>query len=153
MYTKGSLMLNTFRHVLNNDALWFDLLKDIQQHFRYQTLSSDELVEYICERTRKDYTWFFDQYLNYSSLPRLELALKEQGSDLRVQYRWQADVPGFRMPVKVTVAASRFGFIHPAPDWKTLIVKNMKEEDFEVDEDHFYVEVEETDTAAPGITL
>lgn len=153
MYTKGSLMLNTFRHVLNNDTLWFNLLKGIQQYFRYRTLSSDELVRYICERTQSDYTWFFDQYLNYPGLPRLELTLKEQGNDLRVQYRWQADVPGFRMPVKVTVAAGRFGFIYPAPDWKTLIVKNMKEEDFEVDEDHFYMEVAETDTAAPGITL
>ena len=143
MYSKGSLMLNTFRAVLNSDTLWFNLLKDIQQQFRYQTLSSDELVAYICKRSGKDYTWFFDQYLKYTSLPTLEIALKEQGSSLQVKYRWQADVPGFRMPVKISLAPDRFGFIYPTGDWKMMTLKQMSEDDFEVDEKHFYIQVKE----------
>jgi len=143
MYSKGSLMLNTFRAVLNSDTLWFNLLKDIQQQFRYQTLSSDELVAYICKRSGKDYTWFFDQYLKYASLPTLEIALKEQGSSLQVKYRWQADVPGFRMPVKVSLSPDRFGFIYPTSDWKMITLKQMNEDDFEVDEKHFYIQVKE----------
>jgi hypothetical protein len=142
MYTKGSLMLSTFRHVLDNDTLWFNLLKGIQEHFRYQTLSADELVQYICRRTAKDYTCFFDQYLKYTALPRLELVVKEQGRNLLLQYRWQADVPGFHMPVKVTVAPERFGFIYPSAAWKTITLTNMREGDFEVDEEHFYIAVE-----------
>lgn len=142
MYTKGSLMLNTFRHVLNSDTLWFNLLKGIQQHFRYQTLSSDELVAYICQHTGKDYTWFFDQYLKYTKLPKLQVTLKEQGANLLLNYRWQADVPGFTMPVKVTVAPGRFGFIYPTTDWKMITLKRMKADEFEVDETHFYVQVE-----------
>ncbi|SFD86609.1 CarboxypepD_reg-like domain-containing protein [Chitinophaga sp. CF118] len=143
MYTKGSLMLNTFRFVLDNDTLWFNLLKDIQQHFRYQTLSSDELVSYICQRTRTNYTWFFEQYLKYTCLPRLEISLKEHGANLQLKYRWQADVSGFKMPVKVTVAPGRFGFIYPTTDWQMITLKQMKEDDFEVDEDHFYIQVAE----------
>lgn len=143
MYTKGSLMLNTFRFVLDNDTLWFNLLKDIQQHFRYQTLSSDELVSYICRRTGTNYTWFFDQYLKYTSLPKLEISLKEQYGNLQLTYRWQADVSGFKMPVKVSVAPGRFGFIHPTTDWQTITLKQMKEDDFEVDEEHFYIQVAE----------
>jgi hypothetical protein len=141
MYTKGSLVLNTFRSVLNSDTLWFGLLRDIQHQFRYQTLSSDELVSYICRRTAKDYTWFFDQYLKYSNLPTLEIAMKEKGSNLQLRYRWQADVPGFRMPVKVSLAPGRFGFIYPTADWKTITLKQMEEDDFEVDEKHFYIQV------------
>ncbi|SEW40412.1 CarboxypepD_reg-like domain-containing protein [Chitinophaga sp. YR573] len=141
MYTKGSLMLNTFRFVLDNDTLWFNLLKDIQQHFRYQTLSSDELVSYICLRTGTDYTWFFDQYLKYTSLPKLEISLKERGDNLQVMYRWQTDVPGFKMPVKITVTPERFNFIYPTTTWQMITLKQMKEEDFAVDEDHFYIQV------------
>lgn len=143
MYTKGSLMLNTFRFVLDNDTLWFNLLKDIQQHFRYQTLSSDELVSYICLRTGTDYTWFFDQYLKYTSLPKLEISLKERGDNLQVMYRWQTDVPGFKMPVKVTVTPELFNFIYPTTTWQMITLKQMKEEDFAVDEDHFYIQVVE----------
>jgi aminopeptidase N len=142
MYTKGSLMLNTFRFVLDNDTLWFNLLKDVQQHFRYQTLSSEELVGYIGQRTGTNYTWFFDQYLKYTNLPKLEISLKEQHGNLQLTYRWHADVSGFKMPVKVTVAPGRFGFIYPRTDWQMITLKQMKENDFEVDEDHFYIQVE-----------
>lgn len=143
MYTKGSLMLNTFRFVLDSDTLWFNLLKDIQQHFRYQTLSSEELISYICLRTGKDYTWFFNQYLKYTNLPRLEISLKEKSGNLQLAYRWQADAYGFKMPVKVTVARGQFGFVYPTSEWQTIILKQMKKDDFEVDEDHFYIQVAE----------
>ncbi|GAA0560011.1 M1 family aminopeptidase [Chitinophaga japonensis] len=141
MYSKGSLMLSTFRNVLDNDTLWFRLLKDIQQHFRYRTLSSDELVQYICRRTRRDYTYFFDQYLQHTALPELELSLQEQENNLAVKYRWKADVPDFRMPVKVTTAVDQFRFIYPETNWQSMVLKNMTAEDFEVDDTHFYIAV------------
>lgn len=143
IYTKGSLMLNTFRFVLDKDTLWFNLLKDIQQHFRYQTLSAEDLVKYISQRTGKDYNWFFEQYLKYTNLPKLEISLKENGHDLHLRYRWAADAAGFRMPVKVTLARGRFGFIHPTTNWQVMTLKQMREDDFEVDEEHFYIEVAE----------
>ncbi|TWW02275.1 M1 family aminopeptidase [Chitinophaga pinensis] len=145
MYTKGSLMLHTFRNVLDNDTLWFGLLKGIQQHFRYQTLSSDSLISYICQFTKYDYSAFFRQYLQYTRLPRLAFSLKEQGNNLLVRYRWETDVPDFSMPVKVTTAKDQMRFIHPTGPWKTLALKNMKAEDFEVDEEHFLIDVDELD--------
>lgn len=146
MYSKGSLMLHTFRSVLHNDVLWFDLLRGIQQHFRYQTLSSDSLVSYINRFTKHDYTAFFDQYLKYTHLPMLELSIKEKGTNLEVRYRWKADVPSFNMPVKVTTAPQRMAFVYPTTAWKTLTLKNMKADDFEVDKDHFFIDVAQ-DTA------
>jgi hypothetical protein len=145
MYEKGMLMLNTFRSVLDNDTIWFSLLRNIQQHFRYQTLTSDDLVRYIGQQTRTDYAYFFDQYLKHPGLPTLETELKEQGSNLIVKYRWQADVPGFRMPVKGTIAPGHFDFIYPATAWKTITLKNMTASDFEVDEDSFFVRVVEVE--------
>lgn len=141
MYSKGSLMLHTFRSVLHNDTLWFDLLRGIQQHFRYQTLSSDSLVGYINRFTRHDHTPFFDQYLKYPHLPKLEFLTKKQGTNLVVKYRWKADVAAFDMPVKVTTAAHQMAFIYPTTAWKTLTLKNMQAADFMVDEDHFFIYV------------
>lgn len=141
MYSKGSLMLHTFRNVLNNDTLWTNLLRDIQKQFRYQTLTSDQLVAYINQRTKTDYTYLFDQYLKFIELPNLELELQEKDKDLIVKYRWQADVKNFRMPVKVTTAADHFSFIYPTPDWKTITLKNLSAQEFEVDEDAFYIDI------------
>jgi hypothetical protein len=145
MYEKGCLMLNTFRHVLNDDTLWFTLLRDIQQRFRHVTLSSDELVAYINQRTAHDYTYFFDQYLKRITLPTLEIALKEEGTNLIVKYRWQMVAQEFRMPVQITTATDRYDVIYPVPEWKTITLKNMTADHFEVAEDKFFIEVKEVE--------
>jgi hypothetical protein len=141
MYSKGSLMLHTFRNVLNDDALWVSLLRDIQERFRYQTITSDELIAYINQRTKTDYTYLFDQYLKYTNLPELNVTLEEKDKDLVVKYRWQADVSNFRMPVKITTAADHFEFIYPTSDWKTLTLKDLAAHEFDVDDELFYIDV------------
>ncbi|MGA0555591.1 carboxypeptidase-like regulatory domain-containing protein [Larkinella sp. VNQ87] len=142
MYAKGALVLYTFRHLLNDDQRWGDILKGMQQRFRLQTVSTKDIVGYINEKTGTDYTWFFDQYLNYTSIPTLEVQLLEKGSSLVVKYRWKADVPNFRMPIAVTKKPEQFNFIMPTTDWQTMTLPNMTIDDFEVDETRFYVRVE-----------
>lgn len=141
MYSKGSLMLHTFRNVLNNDTQWVKLLRDIQTHFRYQTITSDQLVAFICQQTKTDYTYFFDQYLKYTGLPTLELTFEENETELIVRYRWQADVNNFRMPIRVTTKPGVYSYIYPTADWKVMKIKGMTEAEFEVDEDRFYIDV------------
>lgn len=139
MYTKGSLMLFTLQNVINDKGLWQRLLLAIQQHFRYQTLSAEELEQFICDFTGKDYHYFFRQYLHYTNIPRLEYELAEKGADLRVRYRWVADVPDFRMPVRVKGR----DFIYPTLEWKMLTFHNQAAADFEIDDENFYIEAEE----------
>jgi hypothetical protein len=146
MYTKGALMLYTFRHALNDDKLWAEILKGIQQRFRLQTLTTKDVVGYINEKTGTDYTWFFDQYLNYMSIPTLEVQLTEKAQDLVVRYRWKVDVPNFRMPIRVTKTENHYDFITPTTVWQTMTLPNLTADDFEVDETRFYVKVEEVET-------
>lgn len=141
MYTKGSLMIFTLQSVINDNALWLRLLPAIQQHFRYQTLSADELEQFICDFTGKDYHYFFNQYLHYTRIPRLEYTLSEKGGNLTVRYRWVADVPDFRMPVKINGGR----FIYPTPDWQTLTLHNQSAADFDIDDENFYIEVAEVE--------
>ncbi|HTF27786.1 MAG TPA: M1 family metallopeptidase, partial [Flavitalea sp.] len=140
MYSKGSLMLHTFRNVLNNDTLWVKLLHNIQDHFRHQTLSADELIKFINKQTGTDYSYFFDQYLHYTQPPKLEAKLQQSGNNLSVKYRWVANVKNFRMPVKVTKTADQFDFIYPTTEWKTVVLKNVSMSEFDVDEESFYIE-------------
>lgn len=142
MYAKGALVLYTFRHALNNDRLWADILKGFQQRFRLKTVTTKDLVGYINEKTGTDYTAFFDQYLNYTTIPTLEVQLIEQAQSLVVKYRWKTDVPNFRMPVSVTKKPDYFERIAPTNTWQTLILPSMTIDDFEVDETRFYVRVE-----------
>jgi aminopeptidase N len=121
--------------------LWVNLLRDIQKHFRYQTITSDQLVTFICQRTKTDYTYFFDQYLKHTNLPVLELTFEENETELLVRYRWTADVKDFRMPVRVTTKPGVFSFVYPTTEWKVMKLKEMTEAEFEVDEEKFYIDV------------
>ncbi|RCR70593.1 carboxypeptidase-like regulatory domain-containing protein [Larkinella punicea] len=149
MYSKGSLMLYTFRHMLNNDRLWAEILKGIQQRFRFQTVTTKDVVGYINEKTGTDYTWFFDQYLNYPTIPTLEVQLTEKAQELVVRYRWKADVPNFRMPIRVTKTENQSDFIMPTTVWQTMTLPNLTADDFEVDEIRFYVKVVELEPDHP----
>ena len=143
MYTKGALMLHTLRNVLDNDSLWFAILHGMQEHFKYQTVNTEDIVKYVNSATGKDFTYFFNQYLRYPSIPQLQVAFTKEGPDLRLQYRWKADVKDFRMPVKVTTTKDNFSFIYPTTEWQFLTLPDMREKDFKVDVDEFYVIVKE----------
>lgn len=142
MYSKGPLVLHTFRNVLNDDELWSALLLGIQRDFRYQTINTPILVEYINAKTDADYSSFFEQYLNHTSLSKLMLDLTEKGDALIVRYRWQADVEDFAMPIDITISPDSYGRIVPTADWQSTTLSGMSLVDFQVDEKGFYVDVE-----------
>jgi hypothetical protein len=139
MYSKGSLMLHTFRNILNDDKKWVKLLKAIQQNFRYKTISADELISFISSQTGKDYNYFFDQYLHYTDIPTLDIELEESGRDLKIRYRWRANVKNFRMPARVTTRAAHFEFIYPTTEWKTVLLQNISASEFDVDDESLYI--------------
>jgi aminopeptidase N len=141
MYSKGALLLETLRNVIHNDSLWFAVFRGIQRRFRYTPVRTEDIVGYFNSATGTDYTWFFDQYLRHPAIPVLVLAFRQDGDRLHVDYRWQADVPGFRMPVKVTLAKGGMGFIHPTTTSQTLELKGMTQKDFVVDTADFYIGV------------
>ncbi len=143
MYPKGCLMLNTLRNVMDNDTLWYGILRGIQEHFRYQAVTTEDVVGYISRAANKDFTRFFDQYLRYAAIPELALEIKKDGESLLVKYKWNADAAGFDMPVKVTTAKNHFAFIYPGVAWQSITLQNMAPGDFKVDTDDFYIRVKE----------
>jgi hypothetical protein len=104
-------------------------------------VTSLQIEGYISQATGTDYSYFFDQYLRHAAIPVFIVHAEPHGSDLQVRYKWAADVPGFRMPIKVTLTRDTLGFIYPTTDWQTMTLKRMAATDFRVDTTEFYVEV------------
>ena len=72
MYQKGSLMLHTLRNLINDDELWFSILKGISIDFKYKVLDGKDIIEYINRKVDFDLSLFFNQYLFNSKIPILE---------------------------------------------------------------------------------
>lgn len=142
VYAKGVLMLNTFRHVLNNDTTWFGLLKAMQAYFKHKIVSTEDIIDYINLKTGTNYTAFFQQYLNHASIPELQIKIKPNKSGIRVDYRWKADVKDFHMPVEVYTQPGSYARIYPTTQWKTLLFPGKKAADFKVNTTDFYINVQ-----------
>jgi aminopeptidase N len=141
LYSKGCLMLNTFRHVLNNDKVWFELLRSIQQRFAFQTITAPQLINFINEFTQTDYSYFFEQYLQHKTLPVLELNLRQVSSSLWLEYRWVSPVKNFRMPLSFEAEDRKTTFIYPTASWQKTILKDTDLYGFEINEHQFFFEL------------
>ncbi len=136
-YFKGALMINTLRSVVSDDAKWFKLIHDFYQHFKYQTIMTEDVVAYFNAQTKMNLTPIFNQYLRHAAIPTLELKFDE--SKKSVAYRWQADEKDFAMPVRVG-RKENWQIIYPANEWKEMKTP-LTGEKFEVDTDHYYISV------------
>jgi hypothetical protein len=118
--------------VIDDDPRWWALLHDFYQHFKYQNIMTEDVVQYFNQQTQMNLTPIFDQYLHHAALPVLEL----HWSPGSVRYRWQADDPAFAMPV---LAGGKK--IHPTAVWQTMPTSLTKDQ-FEVPTDLYYIKVE-----------
>ena len=137
MYFKGALFINTLRSVVNDDKQWWALLKDFYQHFKYQTIMTENVVTYFNQKTGRNLTPIFDQYLRHRALPILELIFDETSKSVR--YRWRADESGFAMPVRVG-QKDHWQTVQPTTDWQEMKTE-LRKEDFQVATDLYYIDV------------
>jgi len=142
IYNKGALMLHTFRNIIDNDVLWFDILKGIQQKFKYQSITTEAIIDYINEETNTDYTYFFDQYLKYTKLPELEMRTQYKKGNLTLKYRWKTAVTNFKMPVRIFIGNDSSKFIYPLTTWQEMELPEIDILDINVDSEKFYIDVD-----------
>jgi len=137
MYFKGALFLNTLRSVINDDTRWWPLLKEFYQHFKYQTIMTEDIVSWFNQKTKMNLTPVFNQYLHHTAIPALELKFDDASGS--VLYRWKADEAGFAMPVRVGTRG-HWQIIQPTLEWQTIKTP-LKKDQFEVATDLYFVDV------------
>jgi aminopeptidase N len=100
MYYKGSNMLHTLRHIINDDEKWRTILRDMNKDFYHQVVKGSQIENYLSEKTGINLKTFFDQYLRDVKIPVFEYFVK--GS--KIYFRWNNCVKGFNMPLKIYVS-------------------------------------------------
>jgi aminopeptidase N len=136
-YFKGALMLNTLRSVVDDDKKWWALVHSYYQHFKYQNIMTEDVIQYFNQQTGMNLTSIFDQYLRHTSIPTLELKFNEAAGT--VDYRWVADEKDFAMPIRVGLK-EHWQVIHPTTEWQTMKTP-LTNSQFQVATDLYYVNV------------
>ncbi len=123
MYYKGAWILHTFRNILKNDTLWFSILKGLQQDFALKTIQTSDIIQYINQKTGKDYTWFFNQYLYNAKPPVLNTYSEKIKKMVRVYYKWENTGPDFVMEIPLNIKNAPHVYITPELNYKFIDVK------------------------------
>jgi aminopeptidase N len=114
IYDKGAMLLHTLRMQLNNDSLFFSILKTTQQHFSKSNFTTNQFIAFFNEKSGRDFTPYFDVYLNRITPPILECRfIKSTDGTSILEYNWKEELPAeFNMKVAVNVGDSVL-FIYP----------------------------------------
>lgn len=138
-YYKGAWILHTLRNTMQNEAQFFALLKNFYNKYKLSNIRTEDFVQYVNEATGRNYTAFFEQYLQYPELPTLWYKLKNTDTGLEVSFKWEAAVAGFDMPVLVG-KPDAYQLIYPTTQWKTVHLKGLTAQEFNVPTELFYIQ-------------
>ena len=137
MYDKGANMLHTLRQIVDNDLLWREILRGLNQKFYHQTVTSKKIEDYINQMSGQDFSKIFDQYLRDIRVPVLEYFIKD--SFLKV--RWSNTIVGFDMPVRVNIGG-KVTWLSPTTQWTEVSITE-KNPRFTIDP-NFYISSQNT---------
>jgi aminopeptidase N len=99
---------------------------------------TEDMVQFFNQKTGKDLTPIFNQYLRHTAIPTLELKFNEV--DGTISYRWKVDEPRFAMPVRVGTK-SDWQILQATTDWQTLKTP-LKKDEFDVATGLYYINVD-----------
>ncbi|WP_445455043.1 M1 family metallopeptidase [Flavobacterium sp. HNIBRBA15423] len=134
MYYKGALLLNTLRHVVNNDNKWWDILLKYSNTFKKKIIDTQTVIDFFNKETGRNLTPIFNQYLKYTTIPKLEI----KGYKKRFQYRWVTEEPNFKMPVDIMIGDKKVR-LNPTNEWQKAGELITNYNDIKVLTNHFFI--------------
>lgn len=134
MYYKGALMLNTIRHIVNNDEKWWEMILDYSNHFKYQIIEANDVIEFFTTQSGVNLRPVFRQYLYYTNLPELIIETSKKGFN----YYWKTDVENFEMPIEIVINGQIIR-LNPTNKPQFYKVKKKKNTSIKVNNKKFFV--------------
>lgn len=61
-YKKGAAIIHMLRNEINNDELFFNIIKEFLNRYAYKTATGADFKSVVNELSGQDFTWFFDQW-------------------------------------------------------------------------------------------
>jgi len=135
LYNKGVMFLHTLRRQLNDDELFFKILKDAQTRFAKSNITTDQFLAFFNEETKKDFTPFFDVYLKRISPPVVLCHIDKSNSDsVTIKYKWAEKMPAdLKMKIILNIDDGKVD-LYPSSNFQEITVATKKKYFFDVGE-------------------
>ncbi len=123
MYYKSGNMLHSIRHSIGNDSLFGQMLRGLNKTFYHQTVTTQQVEDYISKQAGYDYSKVFNQYLRTIQIPKFEFYFSSDNR--KVFYRWTNCVKGLNLPLVLKNNAGKIK-IFPTEEWKNIALKSSE---------------------------
>ncbi len=100
MYYKGALMLNTIRHIVNDDQKWWKILLQYSETFRHKIIDTAMVIAFFNQETGLNLTPIFNQYLKQREIPTLKISVDKKKC---ISLRWETQDMDFAMPIELNI--------------------------------------------------
>lgn len=134
MYPKGALLLNTIRHIINDDDKWWNMLLKYSETFKKQIVTHEQVVDFFNKESGLNLTPVFNQYLRYTEIPKLELSKDKKG----IAYRWITDEKNFAMPVEVNIKGKKVR-LNATNEWQVIAEKVKSTDEVKPIKEKFFI--------------
>lgn len=138
MYYKGAIMLNTIRHIINDDTKWWKLLYKYSETFKKQIIDTQTVLNFFNDNSEVKFDSIFKQYLSTTKIPILKF-YKEQNNYL---VNWDNCVKDFNMPIDISIKNKTIRIVPTTTKMMLNIPKSTNLEDITIDLNKFYIKVE-----------
>ncbi|MNN73435.1 hypothetical protein D3C81_1895520 [compost metagenome] len=136
MYPKGGVMLNMIRTMIDDDDKWRAILRGLNSKFYHQQVNYSDIVNYVSQQSGLDLSKVFEQYVQHTSIPTLEI---QQDASGRIMGRWISAVKGFQMPIHIGIKGEKRQLIQLDQQFRTIKIAGLNKENIDVDTFNYYI--------------
>ena len=138
MYYKGSLMLNTLRHIIDDDTKWWKIIYDYSENFKKKIITTETVINYFNKASGLQLTPIFKQYLYTNQVPIF--VYKIEGNYL--YYSWNNVNADFNMPIDIGFEDKKIR-LYPNSKEQKIKLKKLNKKSFQIYDNHFFVIIKE----------
>lgn len=105
-YKKGAAIIHMLRYEIDNDTLFFKILRNYLTACKYSTAAAGDLLKVVNSTTHSDYSWFFNQWYFGKGYPTVASEWSQKHNLLSVTIRQKASAcasPAFKMHMDLLV--------------------------------------------------
>jgi aminopeptidase N len=141
MYPKASSMIHMIRQIIGDKSTFRLLLRDMNEKYRYKTVTGAEIEDFLSKRTGFNLSKVFDQYLRTTQVPTLEYYLETNSGMQTLYYRWANCIKGFNMPINLPGNSNnKYGLVLATEQWQRMRTNFKEGEDLQkLMDKNFYV--------------
>lgn len=141
MYYKGSLLLNTLRHVINDDTKWWAMILNYSESFKKQIIDTQTVIDFFNKESGMNLTPIFKQYLETTTIPTFAYKIEKNN----LYYKWENVNDDFNMPFDIEYELEGGKIrLFPTNKTKKIRLRNLKKSSsYSFYDNNFFVRLRE----------